>query len=70
VPDLRELGNVLRRTSEGRTLLADGFAQHVVGRVDEATAEQLEELGPPYAAGDEVGQFGLEQVFEDRPRRR
>jgi cell division protein FtsI/penicillin-binding protein 2 len=61
---LRGLGNVLRRTGEGRTLLADGFAQHVVGRVDEATAEQLEALGPPYAAGDEVGQFGLEQVFE------
>jgi cell division protein FtsI/penicillin-binding protein 2 len=63
-PLLREVSGVLRRTGEGRTLLADGFAQHVVGRVDEATAEQLEELGPPYEAGDEVGQFGLEQVFE------
>jgi cell division protein FtsI/penicillin-binding protein 2 len=63
-PILREVSGVLRRTGEGRTLLAEGFAQHVVGRVDEATAEQLEQLGPPYEAGDEVGQFGLEQVFE------
>jgi cell division protein FtsI/penicillin-binding protein 2 len=61
---LRELGNVLRRPGEGRTLLAEGFAQHVVGRVDEATAEQLEQLGPPYEPGDEVGQFGLERAFE------
>jgi cell division protein FtsI/penicillin-binding protein 2 len=64
-PLLRDVPGVLPpRTSEGRTLLTDGFAQHVVGRVDEATAEQLEQLGPPYEAGDEVGQFGLEQVFE------
>jgi cell division protein FtsI/penicillin-binding protein 2 len=63
-PLLRDIAGVLRRTDEGRTLLADGFAQHVVGRVDEATAEQLEELGPPYEPGDEVGQFGLEQIFE------
>jgi cell division protein FtsI/penicillin-binding protein 2 len=63
-PILREVSGVLRRTGEGRSLLADNFAQHVVGRVDEATAEQLEELGPPYEAGDEVGQFGLEAVFE------
>jgi cell division protein FtsI/penicillin-binding protein 2 len=63
-PLLREVSGVLRRTGEGRTLLDEGFAQHVVGRVDEATAEQLEELGEPYEPGDEVGQFGLEQVFE------
>jgi cell division protein FtsI/penicillin-binding protein 2 len=63
-PELREVPGVLTRTGEGRTQYAEGFAQHVVGRVDEATAEQLEQLGPPYEAGDEVGQFGLEQVFE------
>jgi cell division protein FtsI/penicillin-binding protein 2 len=63
-PLLREVTGVLRRSGEGRTLLAEGFAQHVVGRVDEATAEQLAELGEPYEAGDEVGQFGLERVFE------
>jgi cell division protein FtsI/penicillin-binding protein 2 len=63
-PLLRDVSGVLTQTGEGRTLLAEGFALHVVGRVDEATAEQLEQLGAPYEAGDEVGQFGLEQVFE------
>lgn len=62
--DLRDVPGVLRRTTEGRTLLEEHFAQHVVGRVAEATAEQLEELGEPYEVGDEVGQFGLEAAFE------
>jgi cell division protein FtsI/penicillin-binding protein 2 len=63
-PILREVSGVLRRTGEGRTLLDTDVAVHVVGRVAEATAEQLEELGPPYEVGDEVGQFGLEAAFE------
>ena len=61
---LRQASGILRRTSSARTLLDDGFAQHVVGVVREATAEQLEALGPPYEAGDVVGQFGLEAAFE------
>lgn len=40
------------------------FARHVLGQVGEITAEQLEELGPPYAVGDLVGQGGLELRFE------
>jgi beta-lactamase class D len=63
-PVLREVAGVLRRSGEGRALLDADFAVHVVGRVAEATAEQLEELGPPYEVGDEVGQFGLEAAFE------
>jgi cell division protein FtsI/penicillin-binding protein 2 len=62
--ELRGVDGMRTQTGEGRTVHAEGFAQHVVGRVDEATAEQLEQLGPPYEAGDEVGQYGLEQVFE------
>jgi hypothetical protein len=66
-PDLTRVRGILRRVEEGsRGLLADGFAVHVVGRVDEATAEQLEQLAPDYERGDEVGQFGLEAVFEGR----
>jgi cell division protein FtsI/penicillin-binding protein 2 len=63
-PTLRRASGVLRRTQEGRAMYADDFALHVVGRVAEATAEQLEELGEPYTAGDHVGQFGLERHFE------
>ena len=62
--DLRDVPGVLRRTTEGRTLVEEGFARHVVGEVAEATAEQLEQLGEPYEVGDEVGQFGLEAAFE------
>lgn len=62
--ELRGVRGVLRQQATGRTLYAEGFARHVVGVVDEATAEQLEQLGDPYVAGDEVGQFGLERVFE------
>jgi cell division protein FtsI/penicillin-binding protein 2 len=43
-----------------------GFAQHVIGRVGEATAEALKRLGEPYRQGDQVGISGLEAVFERR----
>jgi cell division protein FtsI/penicillin-binding protein 2 len=62
--ETRDVDGVMQRQRSGRALYAEGFARHVVGVVDEATAEQLEELGAPYAAGDEVGQFGLERAFE------
>lgn len=40
------------------------FAQHVLGRTGEITAELLEELGPPYQVGDIVGLTGLEARYE------
>lgn len=59
------VAGILRRTEDGaRSLLADGFAVHVVGRTGEATAEELERLGPPYEPGDIVGRSGLEQALE------
>lgn len=65
--ELTGVPGVLRRTEEGaRNLLADGFAAHVVGRTGEATAEELERLGPPYEPGDHVGRTGLEEVLERR----
>lgn len=64
-PRLREAAGILRQTDDGRALLDDGFAQHVVGIYAEATAEQLEELGGG-EPGLEIGQFGLERAFEDR----
>lgn len=66
-PSLTRVPGVLRRAETSRrSLLADGFALHAVGRVDEATAEQLEQLGDPYERGDHVGQFGLEATLEAR----
>jgi cell division protein FtsI/penicillin-binding protein 2 len=42
------------------------FARAVLGTVAAATADQLEQLGPPYVAGDHVGQWGLQARFERR----
>ncbi len=72
---------VLRRTSgvveprvpteedQRRVLLDLGFAQHVVGIVAEATAEQLEELeeqGVEAEIGTRIPQFGLEAAFDEQ----
>ncbi|MFN2589846.1 MAG: penicillin-binding transpeptidase domain-containing protein [Actinomycetota bacterium] len=54
------------RRGRGRILLREGFAQHVVGRVGEITAEQLKALGDPYQVGDIVGRYGLEQAYEEQ----
>jgi hypothetical protein len=65
--ELRGVPGVLRRSEDGaRSLLADDFAVHVVGRTGEATAEELERLGPPYTPGDVIGRTGLEAAFETR----
>jgi cell division protein FtsI/penicillin-binding protein 2 len=42
------------------------FARALIGTVAPATAEQLERLGARYAAGDQVGQWGLQARFERR----
>jgi len=42
------------------------FARALLGTVAPVTAEQLKRLGRGYAAGDEVGQWGLQARFERR----
>lgn len=42
------------------------FARALLGTVGPITAEQLADLGPSYAVGDTVGQFGLQATFEKR----
>ncbi len=42
----------------------EGYAQHVLGRTGEATADRLAELGAPYQPGDVVGVTGLEARYE------
>jgi cell division protein FtsI/penicillin-binding protein 2 len=45
---------------------ARNFARALLGTVAPVTAGQLEKLGPRYAPGDEVGQWGLQSAFERR----
>lgn len=58
-------GTVFRDTTR-RAAPQAGFAQHVLGRTGEITAELLEELGPSYQVGDVVGMTGLEARFEEQ----
>ncbi|MGO9974583.1 MAG: penicillin-binding transpeptidase domain-containing protein [Solirubrobacteraceae bacterium] len=50
--------------TEARSAISPQLAAHVVGTVGPITAEQLEQLGPPYSAAGVVGQSGLEQQYE------
>jgi cell division protein FtsI/penicillin-binding protein 2 len=52
------------RDTTVRTRPAPGFAEHVLGRTGEITAERLEELGQPYREGDLVGLSGIEAAYE------
>jgi cell division protein FtsI/penicillin-binding protein 2 len=52
------------RDTTVRTTPSPGFAEHVLGRTGEITAERLEELGQPYRRGDAVGLSGIEAAYE------
>lgn len=47
-----------------RQAITSGLAEHLLGTVGPVTAEQLSQLGSPYATGDVVGQSGLEADYE------
>lgn len=65
-PALHPVPGIVFRATTTRLTPTEDFAAHVLGEVDEITAELLEELGSPYAVGDTVGISGLERVFEER----
>jgi cell division protein FtsI/penicillin-binding protein 2 len=48
----------------GRRTAGPASAALLVGRVGEATADDLKELGAPYQQGDRVGHGGFEAAFE------
>lgn len=65
---LRGVPGVLRMSEGDRVLYDAGFAQHVVGIIAEATAEQLEQRraeGLDADAGLRIPQFGLERAMDD-----
>jgi cell division protein FtsI/penicillin-binding protein 2 len=64
--DIAPVPGVIFRETMQRQGPSEGFAQHVLGRTGEITAELLEELGPPYQVGDTVGLTGLEGRFEEQ----
>jgi cell division protein FtsI/penicillin-binding protein 2 len=54
------------QTNGARSPLTPELGAHVVGTVGRMTAQELQQLGPPYTAGDAVGQSGIEQAYERR----
>jgi cell division protein FtsI/penicillin-binding protein 2 len=52
------------QTSAARGPLTPELGAHLVGTVGPVTAQELQQLGPPYATGDTVGRTGLEQEYE------
>lgn len=63
--ELASVPGVVVRQTTGREV-AEPVLAGLLGRVGEITAEQLEELGAPYAVGDTVGRSGIERVHERR----
>lgn len=61
--DIGDVPGTIARETGGREL-ADPALAGVLGTVEEATAEQLEDLGAPYEAGDRAGRRGLERAWE------
>jgi cell division protein FtsI/penicillin-binding protein 2 len=59
---LRPVPGVLFRPGAGRAGPTGGFALHLLGRVEELSAAEAEELGHGYEAGDSAGAFGLERA--------
>lgn len=62
--DLADLAGLVAREETARVAATPALAE-AVGRVDEVTAEQLEDLPMWYEPGDEVGRTGLEARFEE-----
>ena len=63
-PHLYPVPGIVFRETTARLGPEENLASHVLGRVGEATAEQLRQLGDPYRVGDRVGQYGLEAAME------
>jgi cell division protein FtsI/penicillin-binding protein 2 len=64
-PQVYPVPGILFRDTTLRAGPSGGFAQHILGRTGDVTAELLDELGPTYKAGDIVGLTGLEARFEE-----
>lgn len=63
-PAIYPLPGTVFQTETQRTAITPGLADGVVGAIGPITAQELGQLGAPYAASSVVGQTGLEGVAE------
>ncbi len=62
-PTIYPIPGTVFQTIYERTPITPGLG-YVVGSVGPITAQQLQQLGPPYNASDVVGQTGLEEAYQ------
>src|SRR5690606_22249180 len=65
--EVLEIPGVQVNTAEARVYPLAEAGAHLIGYVDEVTAEDLEK-NEGYRAGDVIGKRGLEQLLEERLR--
>jgi hypothetical protein len=65
-PAIYPLAGTAFESNQQQGTLTPDLAAHVVGHVGPITADELKQLGPPYTASSQVGQNGIEQVYEKR----
>lgn len=63
-PVLLPVPGLVFQNRQRRLPPSPGFAQHLIGTMGPITKEQLEKLGEPYEATDQVGFTGLERSYE------
>jgi cell division protein FtsI/penicillin-binding protein 2 len=63
-PTIYPIPGTVFQSSSSRSAITPGLAAGLVGTVGPITAQELSQLGAPYAAQDIVGQTGLEQADE------
>jgi cell division protein FtsI/penicillin-binding protein 2 len=63
-PVIYPVGGTVFNTFGARSPVTAELGTHVVGTVGPVTAQQIQQLGPEYSAGDTVGQTGIEQAYE------
>jgi cell division protein FtsI/penicillin-binding protein 2 len=57
---------IIFRDAKGVVAVDPALESSIVGRVGPVTAEQLQKLGSPYTAANQVGLSGLERTYEKR----
>ena len=63
-PAIYPIPGTVFQSGTALSAVTPGLAAGVVGTVGPVTAQELSQLGAPYAAQDDVGQTGLEQAYE------
>jgi cell division protein FtsI/penicillin-binding protein 2 len=63
-PVIYPVAGTVFNTFGARSPITPELGVHVVGTMGPVTAQEIHELRPPYAAGDMVGQTGIEQAYE------